>query len=106
MAFTRELHFDGGEITILKTIGTTGAHVCGETLIERAGQGMEEAEFIDCLEGLMQLGYVSCDHSSIRTLEDVQRANFQVNSGYARAIDDALNPSRRPQKRSRRVRRE
>ncbi len=100
------IHLDGGEVTILKAIGLGGTVVSGETILERV-HGLEEAEIMDTLRGLIMLGYLMSDKRSLYDLKDVAIANFHVNSGYARELKEALDPrSRRKPQRSRRVRRE
>lgn len=103
---SREIKLDGGEITVLKQIGISGAHVNGKVLLEHA-DGMMPAEFLDTLQGLMSLGYVLANRVSIRTVDDVERATFQVNPSYARDLKEALHPQRHPreERRSRRERR-
>ena len=100
------IHLDGGEVTVLKAIGLGGSSVSGETLLERV-HGLEEAELMDTIRGLIMLGYLSCDKRSLHDLKDIGVANFHVNSGYARELKEALDPRARKQpRRSRRVRRE
>jgi len=100
------IHLDGGEVMVLKAIGLGGTIVSGETLLERL-HGLEEAEIMDTLRGLIMLGYLMSDKRSLYDLKDVGIANFHVNSGYARELKEALDPRmRRKPKRSRRVRRE
>jgi hypothetical protein len=99
----REIHLSGGEITLLKTLGLSGAPTYGKLLMEKIGE-MEEAEFLDELDGLISQGYILSDKVNVRTMEDVERAVFRVNASYARDLKDALNPSRRrePERRRRR----
>lgn len=99
----REIHLSGGEITLLKTLGLSGAPTYGKLLMEKIGE-MEEAEFIDELDGLISQGYVLADKVNVRTMEDVERAVFRVNASYAHELKDALNPGRRrePERRRRR----
>jgi hypothetical protein len=99
----REIHLSGGEITLLKTLGISGAPIYGKTLIEKIGE-MEQAEFLYELDGLITLGYVLADKVNIRTMDDVERTTFHVNSSYARELKDALHPGRRrePERRRRR----
>jgi hypothetical protein len=99
----REIHLSGGEITLLKTLGLSGAPTYGKLLVEKIGD-LEEAEFIDELDGLISQGYILADKVNVRTMEDVERAVFRVNASYARDLKDALNPSRRhePERRRRR----
>ncbi len=100
-----EIHLDGGEVQMIKALGTSGSNVDGETLIERVS-GVEEAEFIDTLQGLITMGYVLTDKNSLHSYEDVKHGTFHVNSGYAKALREAVDPRFRPQTKSRRVRRE
>ena len=100
----REIKLSGGEITLLKTLGLSGTPIYGKLLVERIGE-MEQAEFLDELNGLVSQGYVLCDKVNVRTMEDVERAVFHVNASYARDLRDALNPSRRREREGRRRRR-
>ncbi len=98
------INLDGGERTILKGLGFGGSAVDGHTLFERC-PGFAEAEFVDSMKGLIMMGYVSTDGRNLRTMEDIKNVAFQINSGYARELREALNPQAKPKK-SRRVRRE
>src|SRR3989442_5731466 len=100
----REIKLSGGEITLLKTLGLSGTPIYGKLLVERIGE-MEQAEFLDELNGLVSQGYVLCDKVNVRTMEDVERAVFRVNASYARDLRDALNPGRRRERAGRRRRR-
>lgn len=99
----REIHLSGGEITLLKTLGLSGAPTYGKLLMEKIGE-MEQAEFLDELDGLISQGYILSDKVNVRTMEDVERAVFRVNASYARELKDALHPGRRrePERRRRR----
>ncbi|HEY1769570.1 MAG TPA: hypothetical protein VGG02_04865 [Chthoniobacterales bacterium] len=88
-----EMSLSGGEITILKTIGLTGGMMPGGQLAERMDD-MESAEFLDTLEGLMSVHYVLANKVTIRTIDDVKSAMFHVNPAFARALRDAVYPSR------------
>ena len=101
----REIKLDGGEITVLKKIGLSGTPVYGKMLVDRA-EGMETAEFLDTLVGLIDQGYVIANKVNIRLMEDVEQAFFRVDSAYAKDLRDAINPGRRrEQARTRRRRR-
>ena len=100
----REINLSGGEITLLKTLGLSGAAVYGKLLAEQIGE-METAEFIAELNGLIELGYVLSDKSNVRTMEDVERSVFRVNASYAHDLRDAIQPGRRREKEQRRRRR-
>ena len=90
----REIKLDGGEITILKTLGLSGTQMYGKLLLDRMDE-METAEFIDTLNGLISLGYVLSNRVNVRVLEDVERSFFRVNAAYARDLRDAISPGRR-----------
>ena len=90
----REIKLDGGEISILKKIGLSGAPLFGKLLVERIEE-METGEFLDTLCGLMEQGFVVSDKVAVRTIEDVQKASFRVNAAFSKDLQDAVNPSRR-----------
>ena len=98
-----EINLDGGETTIIKALGTGGAEVSGETLIDRT-PSMVPMELIEILKSLIMQGYVEADRRSFHSEDDLKATNFNVNSGYARDLREALDP--RTEKKSRRVRRE
>ena len=102
---SREIKLNGGEITVLKTLGFTGTQVAGKTLLERM-EGLETAEMLDTLSGLIAMGYVLASKVNVRTIEDVERSLFRVNPSYSRDLKDALSPSTgRDERRARRDRR-
>lgn len=101
----RDIKLDGGEITVLKTLGLSGSQMYGKLLLEHLKE-LETAEFIDTLNGLISLGYVLSNKVNLRMLEDVERAFFRVNPAYTHDLRDALNPGRkREQEKPRRRRR-
>jgi len=100
----REINLSGGEITLLKTMGLSGAPTFGKVLIQRIGE-METAEFLDELNGLISLGYVLSEKMNMRSVEDVERSVFRVNASYARDLRDAIQPGRRREQTRRRRRR-
>ena len=100
----REINLSGGEITLLKTMGLSGTPTYGKLLVENVGE-IEQAEFVDELNGLIEQGYVLSDKVIVRTLEDVERAVFRVNASYARDLKDAIQPGRRRDREQRRRRR-
>ena len=99
----REIRLNGGEVTILKTLGLSGTPMNGKMLEERAG--MEKAEFLETLTGLIDQGYVDSSKVNITDMDDVERASFRVNSSYSRDLRDALHPNRKREERGRRQRR-
>jgi len=100
----REIKLSGGEITLLKTLGLSGTPIYGKLLVETVGE-MDQAEFIEELNGLIEQGYVLSDKVIVRTMEDVERSVFRVNSSYARDLKDAIQPGRRRDREQRRRRR-
>ena len=101
----REIRLDGGEISLLKKIGLSGTPVSGKVLIDRI-EGMENAEFLETLTGLIEQGYVVSNKVNVRLIEDAERSFFTVNAAYAKDLRDAMNPGRRrEQERTKRERR-
>ena len=101
---SKDLNLDGVEISIIKALGFGGGDTTGKTLKERCGE-LEEAEIIDTLDGLISTGLVISDKDAFRSSEELNAANFHVNSGYIRALKSTLDPSQDAPK-SRRLRRE
>jgi hypothetical protein len=100
----REIKLDGGEISLLKSIGMSGTQMYGKLLLERIDT--VPSEFLETLDGLLSLGYVLSNKVNVRTVEDVERAFFRVNPAYAKDLREAVNPSRsRDKSRARRQRR-
>ena len=100
----RELNLDGTEVSVIKALGFGSTDTIGADLIERCAD-LPIAELIDCVQGLMSLGYVTADKSGFYKKEDMERVYFRVNSGYMKDLRDALDP--RPEaKKSKRMRRE
>lgn len=91
----REISLSGGDISILKALGMSGASVDGSTLVERLGD-MEAAELIDSLQGLMMFDYVLSDIQTFRKIEDVEKANFKANAAFLKDLREAITPGRKP----------
>ena len=68
----REIKLNGGEISVLKTLGFSGTQMYGKILLERVEE-MMPAEFLDTLDGLMSLGYVLSTKANVRTIEDAEQ---------------------------------
>jgi hypothetical protein len=103
-----EINLDGGEKEILKAIGLGGSNISGKQLLEKVN-GMEEAEFVSTLRGLLMMGYILADKQSFHNFDDVEHADFHVNSGYARDLKEAMDPRlrrERKEQKNRRVRRQ
>lgn len=102
---SRDIKLDGGEVTVVKTLGLSGAQMHGKVLIDHM-EGMETAEILDTLSGLISLGYVLSTKVNLHSLEDLERTALRVNPSYARELKDALNPNKaRDEQRARRDRR-
>ena len=100
-----EIKLEGGEISVLKALGLSGNAVYGKQLIIKLKEFGED-ELMETIHGLIMLGYVLCDTHSLHTIEDVENANFRVNSGYSKELRDAIDPRRKGNdSSSRRVRR-
>ena len=98
----REINLSGSETSIIKALGLGGSAASGETLIERVAN-MEGAELLDSLHGLILSGYVDTDTRSLRTVEQMKKAEFQVNTSYLRDLRRAMDPrSQQPTRRRRR----
>lgn len=100
----RDINLDGLEVSILKALGLSGNETRGEELLNKV-TGIEIAELMDVMGGLISLGYVDCDFPSISNSEAFKKARYRVNSGYSHDLKEALDPRPEPPK-SRRVRRE
>jgi hypothetical protein len=100
----RDIQLDGAEISVLKAIGIGSGDVDGASLMQRC-KGLELNALIDTVKGLIDVGYVDVDLSSIKDKEELEKANFRVNPGWAKDLKDALDPPDEPKK-SKRVRRE
>ena len=101
---SRDINLDGTEISVIKALGFGNTETTGADLIERCSD-LPIAELIDCLQGLMGIGYVVADKSGFYKKEDMEKVYFRVNSGYMKDLRDALDP-RPEQRKSKRVRRE
>ena len=89
-----EISLNGGEITILKTLGLSGGDDGRARNWSDRMEGMEGAEFLDTLAGLMTMDYVLANKVNIRTMDAVKSASFRVNPALARDLKDAVYPSR------------
>jgi hypothetical protein len=99
----REISLTGGDTTVLKAIGLSGAPIKGSTMIDRLGDDLEAAELIGTLEGLMMFDYIISTTDRFRTLEDIEKADFKVNPSCAKELRDAVSGrTREPTQRRRR----
>jgi hypothetical protein len=99
-----DIHLDGAERSVLKALGFSGSPIRGDDLLQNVG-GLQEAELIDTLQGLIMMGYVNTDTLSLHNAKDLDQASFHVNPSYARDLRDALDSRGKPAKK-RRQRRE
>ncbi len=99
-----DISLNGGEISILKTLGLSGGMMAGAQLADRADE-MDSAEFLDTLSGLISQDYVVSNKVNVRTMDDVKSASFRVNPAVARDLKDAVYPSRKKEDTGRRKRR-
>jgi len=95
------INLDGGERSVIRTLGFGGAQMTGKELKSRLG-GIDDASLLDILKTLIVLGYISANRE-LRREEEVAGASFFVNPGYARDLKEAMEPKAPP---SRRVRRQ
>ncbi len=101
----REINLTGGEISVLKSIGTSGSPVSGKVLLEQVDD-FGKADFLETLSDLIAMDYVVATRVNVRTVEDAERTSFRVSPAHARDLRDAMNPSkRREEQRTRRDRR-
>ncbi len=101
----REIKLTGGEISVLKSIGTSGSPVSGKLLLERIDD-FEKAGFVETIIDLISMDYVVANKVNIRTIEEVESAYFRVSPAHAHELREAMNPSkRRDEQRARRDRR-
>lgn len=101
----RDIILDGAEISVIRAIGLSGSELSGETLLDRIPE-LPEAELIDTLKGLIDMGYVSCDVAALHDRDDLEKAHVQCNSGYIKDLREALDPTKGEKPKSKRVRRE
>ena len=101
----REIELDGGELCVLKTLGTSGTPMVGK-LLRKANSDMGDSEFVETIGGLMDRGYVLSSKANVLKIEDVPFALFRTNPSYSRDLRNAMDPNRhREEKRPRRRRR-
>lgn len=84
------INLDGGETSVIRTLGFGGAPITGRDLKSRVG-GMGDAELFEILRTLVSVGYVSSNRELDR-VEDLDRASLFVNPGYAKELKEALDP--------------
>ena len=99
----REISLSGGDTSVLKAIGMSGAPMKGNMMIDRLGNDLDSADLIDTLEGLLMFDYIIASTDRFRTLEDVEKADFKINPTCAKELRDAVSGrTREPTQRRRR----
>ena len=99
----REISLSGGDTTVLKAIGLSGIPIKGTSLLDRLGNDLEPAELIGTLEGLLMFDYIVSTIDRLRSIEDVEKADFKVNPVCAKELRDAVKGrTREPEQRRRR----
>lgn len=86
------IHLDGGEISIIRALGFSGAPMPGRDLKSRVDR-MSDNDLAECLKTLMSLGYVTAVPDLDRA-EDLDKIIFAVNSGYSKDLKEAIDPPR------------
>ena len=100
----RDIQLDGAEVSVIKAIGIGAGDVDGASLLQRC-KGLEVNALIETVKGLIDVGYVDVDVSSLKNKEELEGAYFRVNPGWAKDLMEAVDPADEPKK-SKRVRRE
>lgn len=95
------IHLDGGETSVIRSLGFGGTPISGNDLKTRL-PGLGEKELFEIIETLISIGYL-CATRECTKADDIGSTGFFVNPGYSRELRDAITP--RPRE-SRRVRRE
>lgn len=95
-----KINLDGGEISIIRALGFSGSPMDGRDLKGRIPR-VNNDELAECLKTMIALGYISATPDLDRT-EDLEKVAFAVNSGYAKALKEAIEPTSEPTKRVRR----
>ena len=97
-----KINLDGGEITIIRALGVSGAPMAGRDLKGHVG-GVSDQNLAETLKTMIALGYITAI-PDLDLAEDFDKVTFAVNSGYARDLKEALEPEK--QERPKRVRRQ
>ena len=94
------INLDGGEIGILRALGFSGTPMPGRDLKGSVGR-MSDNDLAECLKTMITLGYITAT-PDLDHVEDLDTTAFAVNSGYAKALREAIDPPKEPAKRARR----
>jgi hypothetical protein len=95
------INLDGGEVSIIRALGFSGAQMLGRDLKGKVGR-MTDDDLAESLKMMIALGYISATPELDRP-EELDKTAFAVNSGYAKLLREAIDPPQEPTKRQRRV---
>lgn len=96
-----KINLDGGEISIIRALGFSAAPLAGRDLKGRI-ERMSDDDLADCLRTLIAVGYITASPDMDKA-DGIDKVAFAVNSGYAKALREAIDPTPEPTKRQRRV---
>lgn len=94
------INLDGGEIGIIRALGFSGTPMPGCDLKGRVGR-MSAGDLADCLKTMITLGYITAT-PDLDDADDLDSVAFAVNTGYSKALQEAIDPPQEPHKRVRR----
>ena len=94
------INLDGGEIGIIRALGYSGTAMPGCELKGRVGR-MSDDDLAESLKTMVTLGYISAT-PDLDDVKDLDSTAFAVNTGYAKALQEAIDPPKEPVKRVRR----
>ena len=94
------INLDGGEVSIIRALGFSGTQMTGYELKARI-ERMSDGDLAEALRILVALGYVTST-PEMDGSEEIDKVLFAVNSGYAKALQEAIEPTQEPTKRVRR----
>ena len=94
------INLDGGDVNIIRALGFSGTQMSGYELKMRI-ERMSNDDLAEALKMLVSLGYVTST-PEMDGSEEIDQIQFAVNSGYAKALHEAIEPTKEPNKRVRR----
>lgn len=97
-----KINLDGGETSIIRALGFSGAPMSGRDLKGRV-ERMSDNALTESLKTLISIGYITST-PDLDLVEDLDKTVFAVNTGYSKDLKEAIEPSRAEP--TRRVRRQ
>ena len=89
----KNIRLSGREATVVRSLGF-GLGMNGTDLVEHAR--MPDADLVDVLNGLMEVGYVECTpFAEQTTVAALPTTEYEVNSAYAHELKNALGLGKR-----------